>query len=126
MVDRATRERLIAQDPKSAELLKPWLEGKDLKRWRAEPRDLWIIYIPKNRIDIEDYPAVKAHLLPFKDRLEKRATRQAWFELQQAQEAYVPAFEATKIMYTDMADRCAFSLDSREFFLSNTCYFIHE
>ena len=87
IIDRATRDRLIAEDPRSAELLKPFLEGKDLKRWRTEPRDLWIIYIPKNAIDIDDYPAVKTHLWPFKERLEKRATKQEWFELQQAQAA---------------------------------------
>ncbi|UFE50048.1 hypothetical protein LOE37_23580 (plasmid) [Pseudosulfitobacter pseudonitzschiae] len=91
-----TKERLCAQDPKSADLLKPFLEGKDLKRWRAEPRGLWLIYIPKNRIDIDDYPAIRDWLLPFKDQLEKRATKQEWFELQQAQEAYLPYFEGRK------------------------------
>lgn len=88
VIDTATKDRLCAQDRRSAELLKPFLEGKDLKRWRAEPRGLWLIYIPKNRIDIEDYPAIRDWLLPFRERLEKRATKQEWFELQQAQEAY--------------------------------------
>ncbi|MDR1934776.1 MAG: type II restriction endonuclease, partial [Candidatus Accumulibacter sp.] len=78
-------DRLIAEDANSEKLLKPFLEGKDLKKWRVESRDLWLIYIPKNSIDIDDYPAIKAHLLPFREKLEKRATRQKWFELQQAQ-----------------------------------------
>lgn len=124
VIDRATRDRLIAEDPKSAELLKPWLEGKDLKRWRAEPRDLWVIYIPKNRIDIEDYPAIKAHLEPFKAKLKKRATKQEWFELQQAQEAYVPAFEEPKIIYGEFSSSNIFSLDSASYFSNNKCYFI--
>lgn len=124
VIDRATRDRLVLQDPKSAELLKPFLEGKDLKRWRAEPRDLWIIYIPKNAIDIEHYPAIKAHLLPIKGQLEDRATKQEWFELQQAQAAYVPAFLASKLVYVDMADNCGFSLDTKSHFLANTSYFI--
>ena len=64
IVDATTRERLIKEDPKSAHILKPFLEGEDLKRWHPEPRDLWIIYTPKNTIDIDDYPAVKQHLLP--------------------------------------------------------------
>ena len=92
VIDNATKERLCAQDPKSADLLKPFLEGKDLKRWRAEPRGLWLIYIPKNRIEIDDYSAIRDWLLPFKERLENRATKQEWFELQQPQEAYVPGF----------------------------------
>lgn len=124
VVDRATRDRLIAEDPKSAYLLKPFLEGKDLKKWRIEPQDLWLIYIPKNRIDIDAYPAIKRHLLPYRDKLEKRATKQAWFELQQAQAAYSSAFEVTKIGYVDMSDKPNFSIDTTGAYYANTGYFI--
>jgi len=124
VIDNATKERLCAEDPRSAELLKPFLEGKDLKRWRAEPRGLWLIYIPKNRIDIDNYPAIRNWLLPFKDRLEKRATKQEWFELQQAQEAYAPHFAATKIAYKDIGDSAPFHVDTTGAFLANTGYFI--
>lgn len=124
VVDRATRDALIAADPRSAELLKPFLEGKDLKKWRIEPQDLWLIYIPKRRIAIADFPAIERHLLPFKDKLEKRATKQEWFELQQAQEAYVPALEGPKIGYVDMSDKPNFSLDTTGSYLANTGYFV--
>lgn len=124
VVDRATRDRLVAADPKSAELLKPFLEGKDLKKWRIESQDLWLIYIPKNRIDIDDYPAIKAHLLPFRNALEKRATKQAWFELQQAQEAYLKKFEGKKIFYPDMSQGPKFLLDSMGYLAGNTSYFV--
>lgn len=124
IIDRTTRDRLVRDDPKSVELLQPFLEGKDLKRWRAEPRDLWIIYVPKSAVDIEKYPSIKAHLLPFKDQLESRATQQEWFELQQAQAAYVPDFEANKIIYGEFADDNQFSIDSEKHYLNNKCYFI--
>jgi len=124
VVDRTTRDALVAQDPKSAQLLKPFLEGKDLKKWRIEPQDLYLIYIPKGVLDIDDYPAIKAHLLPFREKLEKRATKQAWFELQQAQAAYVPAFEAAKIFYPDMSQGAKFSLDECGYYMGNTAYFI--
>ena len=78
VLNRAERDALLDIDPKSGDLLKPYLEGKDLKKWRVESQDLWLIYIPKNRVNIDDYPAIKAHLLPFKAALEKRATKQAW------------------------------------------------
>lgn len=124
VVDRATRDRLIAEDPRSAELLKPFLEGKDLKKWRIEPQDLWLIYTPKRRLAIADFPAIERHLLPFKDKLEQRATKQEWFELQQAQEAYVPALEGPKIGYVDMSDKPNFSLDTTGSYYANTAYFI--
>ena len=122
VIDNTTKERICAQDPKSADLLKPFLEGKDLKRWRAEPRGLWLIYIPKNRIEIDDYPAIRDWLLPFKERLENRAAKQEWFELQQPQEAYVPGFEKTKITYRDIAAENPFHLDESGSYLETTAF----
>jgi TaqI-like C-terminal specificity domain len=124
VLNRKERDDLIAAHPSCSGLLKPFLEGKDLKKWRVEPQDLWLIYIPKNKISIDDYPSIKAHLLPFKSKLEARATKQEWFELQQAQEAYQPAFEATKITYVDIADKPNFSLERSGAYLANTGYFI--
>ncbi len=123
VIDTTTKERLCAQDPKSADLLKPFLEGKDLKRWRAEPRGLWLIYIPKNRIEIDDYPAIRDWLLPFKTSLEGRATKQEWFELQQAQEAYIQHFEGAKVAYPEFCDTNQFLIDSANY-LNNKCYFV--
>jgi len=122
VIDTPTKERLCAQDPRSADLLKPFLEGKDLKRWRAEPRELWLIYIPKNRIDIDDFPAIKDWLLPFRERLDKRAAKQEWFELQQSQELYAPGFEATKITYRDIASKNPFHLDESGSYLETTAF----
>lgn len=123
VIDRATRDRMITEDPKSAELLKPYLEGKDVRAWHIDSQDLWLIYIPKNRIDIDDYPAIKTHLLPYRKALEKRATKQAWFELQQSQERYSAAFSGAKIVYPDIADRQKFAFDSASF-LATTCFCI--
>lgn len=124
VIDSTTKERLCTQDPRSAELLKPFLEGKDLKRWRAEPRGLWLIYIPKNRIEIDDYPAIRDWLLPFKTALEGRATKQEWFELQQAQEAYAPHFAAPKISYPHFNDTRNFLFEPLGAFSNDKSYLI--
>jgi type I restriction-modification system DNA methylase subunit len=124
VIDNPTKERLCAEDPKSAELLKPFLEGKDIKKWRTEPRGLWLIYIPKNKIDIDDFPAIRDWLLPFKDRLEKRATKQEWFELQQAQEAYSPHFAAPKISYPHFNSSPNFSAETSGAFSNDKSYLI--
>jgi hypothetical protein len=124
VIDTATRDRLVARDPRSAELLKPFLRGENVKRWRVEPEGLWLINTPKGMVDIEAYPAVRDWLLPFKPELEKRATKQEWWELQQAQLAYQPSFDAPKIVYQDIAATNPFSMDIRKFHLANTCYFI--
>tara|TARA_R110002049_G_scaffold265092_1_gene441214 strand:- start:364 stop:3522 length:3159 start_codon:yes stop_codon:yes gene_type:complete len=99
VVSQEIRDNIIQKDPKSSGLLKPFLEGKDLKKWHSQSRSLYLINIPKGAIDIEDYPSIKEWLTPFKERLKQRATKQEWFELQQAQLAYQPSFNAPKIQY---------------------------
>ena len=123
VIDTPTKERLCREDPRSAELLKPFLEGKDLKRWRAESRGLWIIYVPKNRVQIDGYPAIRDWLMPFKAVLEKRATTQEWYELQQAQDSCIPHYEGRKIVYGEFSGENLFSLDEGHF-INNKCYFI--
>ena len=124
VISTKIKERLCAEDPKSDDLLKPFLKGKNLKSWRAEPSGLWLIYIPKNRIEIENYPAIHNWLLQFKERLEGRAAKQKWFELQQPQEVYATAFEETKISYCDIADSNPFHLDTSKSYLETTAFAI--
>ena len=124
VIDTPTKERLCARDPKSAELLRPLLKGNELIRWRVESQGNWIIYIPKNRINIKDYPAIRDWLLPFRERLEKRSAKQQWFELQQAKEAYVSAFEAPKIAYIEVCDRGPFSFEPHGFYQEATTFLI--
>ena len=124
VLDQPTRNRLIASDPKSQEILVPFLRGDDLSKWRLKTREMWLINIPRNKIDIDNYPAIRNHLLHFRERLEKRATDQNWYELQQAQLAYQDAMRLPKIVYPDMSQGPKFSLDLNGFFFGNTVYFI--
>ena len=123
ILTRAQRDAIVERDPRSADLLKPFLIGENLKRWHVESDDLWLIYTPKNRIDIEDYPAIRAHLLPWRERLEGRATRQNWWELQQAQAAYAPHFSAPKVIWPHFQNRASFCAEVEPHFLNNKCFF---
>ncbi|MGQ3602889.1 Eco57I restriction-modification methylase domain-containing protein, partial [Ornithobacterium rhinotracheale] len=84
---------------KSAEIIRPLLRGRDIKRYSYEFADLYLICtFPSLKIDIEEYPAVKEHLLSFgKERLEqsgktheingkriksRKKTNNKWFETQ--------------------------------------------
>ena len=57
-----------------------------------------------------DYPAIRDWLLPFKPELEKRATKQEWWELQQAQLAYQPAFSKPKVIWPQFMNKPEFSI----------------
>jgi hypothetical protein len=125
IVDAPTRARLVRADPKSADLLKPFLRGENIKRWRIEPEDLWLINISKGKVDIEAYPAIRDWLLPFKLELEKRATKQEWFELQQAQLVYQDNMEKKKIVYPEFSQGPKYCVDTKKYLVSNKCFFIN-
>jgi hypothetical protein len=124
IIDVPTRDRLVVQDPKSAELLVPFLRGENVKRWRVEPEGLFLINTPKGKVDIDAYPAIRDWLLPFKTDLENRATKQEWFELQQAQLAYQPSFRTEKIIYGHFAQERIFAFDRQGYFSNDKSYFI--
>ena len=84
VIDRATYEALIKADPNSASILKPYANASEIARWRAEPHQLWLINTVPGTVNIDAYPAIKAHLTQFKGQLEKRKTAQQWFELAKA------------------------------------------
>ncbi|MEO6666121.1 MAG: DNA methyltransferase, partial [Nitrospiria bacterium] len=76
VIDEATRKRLIKEDSKSKEIIKPWLRGRDIKKWRAEWAGLYVIAIASSankkwpwsgsanaeKIFAKTYPAICAHL----------------------------------------------------------------
>jgi len=84
---------------------------------------VFLIYTPHG-IRISDYPAIERHLKPFRARLEKRATEQAWYELQQPQEAYVPFLETTKLIYPEIGKKSRFVIDAAKFFVNNKTFFL--
>ena len=71
VLSREQRDALVAQDPKSAEIIKPFLRGRDVKRWNVESEDLWLIFTRRG-VDIQNYPAIKAHLKGFRKQLEPK------------------------------------------------------
>jgi len=118
--------------------LKPFLEGKDVKRWRTESRNLWLIFTRRG-IDIDAYPAIKAHLETYRAQLEpkpptwdmhspnipwsgRKSGRYQWYEIQDSIE-YYEAIESDKILYGEFSQRSLFSLD-RGTYVNNKCYFV--
>ena len=47
VIDRETRNRLIGEDPKSVEIIKPFLAGRDIKRYQTPVCEKFLILIPK-------------------------------------------------------------------------------
>jgi type I restriction-modification system DNA methylase subunit len=123
IIDSATRKRLLQANPTAKHLIKPYLGGKNLDRWIARSEGQWLIYVPHG-MPMTEYPEVLDHLSQFKSALQRRATKQRWYELQQPQEAYTRDFDSPKIIYPDMSRYPKFSIDVKGSYFSNTVYFI--
>jgi type I restriction-modification system DNA methylase subunit len=122
MIDAATRAKLL-EDPRSKEIIKPFVRGRDISRWTTQPITSWLIYT-YHGIDISRYPLIEEHLFSYRKDLEDRATKQAWYELQQPQFRYSSLFEQPKIIYQDIARYFGMAWDDSGAYLANTCYFI--
>ena len=132
VIDTETRDRLIAADPNSADLIRPWLRGRDVRRWRTEWANLHIIF-SRRGTPIERYPAIEAHLSQFRPDLEPKRTRGAkrgrapgtyrWFEIQ-ANTAYYRAFDQPKIIYTNIGTEMRAMLDRQNHVTADTCFII--
>lgn len=126
-IDGKTREKLIAEDPKSEELIKPLLRGRDINAWVTEKEDQYLIgTFPALNLDIDQYPAIKNHLLSFGiEKLEqtgakhivngeeikaRKKTSNKWFETQD-QIGYYKEFAKPKIVYPNMTSVFPFCYD---------------
>ena len=81
------REEILAacqsddERQRTSELIRPILRGRDIKRYGYEWAGLWLIGTHNGikgqleRIHIEDYPSVKAHLDKYWDEISKRSDK---------------------------------------------------
>jgi hypothetical protein len=123
VIDAATRDNLIAEDPKSAELIKPFLAGRDIKRYAPPKADKFLILIPKGwtkprysrKSDLwksfkGEYPSIASHLEPFAKAAEKRYDKgEYWWELRTCD--YYGEFENPKIIVPAIVRSASYSYD---------------
>lgn len=138
VVDRATRDRLIREQKSSAEILKPYIRGKDIGRWCAEFNDQFVIKIEssenkdhpwseKSAADAEkvfakSYPAIHSHFDALRSELIKRDDQGRFFwEMRSCK--YWQEFEKPKIVSTKISIKPTFALDMEKHYLGNTAYF---
>ncbi len=125
---------------RTEELIRPILRGRDIKRYGYEWAGLYLIAtFPSRHYDIEEYPAVKQHLLSFgMERLEqtgkkytingqqvtaRKKTHNKWFETQDSI-SYWEDFYKPKLFYADITQNLNFVLCDEVMFCNNTTYFM--
>ncbi|HVB20692.1 MAG TPA: N-6 DNA methylase [Ktedonobacteraceae bacterium] len=123
VINEQTRAEILASNPEADEIIKPFLNGRDVRRYHIEPQNIYLLYT-YHGINMARYPAVEQYLKPFKGKLEKRATKQKWYELQQPQYKFKGYMENPKIIFPDIAVASRFALDEAGYYSANTTYFI--
>ena len=112
---------------RTAELIRPILRGRDIKRYGYNWANLWLINTHNGirgkleRVHIEDYPAIKAHLDQYWDKISKRSDKgDTPYNLRNC--AYLEDFSKPKIIWKIIGSRLAFTMDKEGYIVNNACY----
>ena len=113
---------------RTAELIRPILRGRDIKRYGYVDNGLYLINTHNGvrgripRIKIEDYPAVKAHLDQYWDKIATRADKgDTPYNLRNC--AYLEDFFKPKIIWKRIGSILRFSYDNEGCLgLDSTCF----
>jgi type I restriction-modification system DNA methylase subunit len=124
VLTREQRDQLIAEDRKSAKLIKPFLRGRDVKRWMVRPHDLFLIVFPHGfHGELKSYPAILRHLTRFQAQLKDRGQCKSsrgnkeggqhhWLELDNnPKQEYLDCFATEKLIMPAIERSSAFAVD---------------
>lgn len=137
IIDGQKKDELISADPKSAEIIKPILRGRDIKRYRVDFADLWLIVAKYGSYKTlpKEYPVIYKHLSQYEERLKARGQcrytssgrakggdypgQHHWLELDNnPHDNYLAEFEREKITWGNLALNCQFALAEKDIFVS--------
>ena len=135
IISTAKREEILAncrdddERTRTAELIRPILRGRDIKRYSYSWANLWLINTHNGvkgkypRININDYPAVKQHLDKYWDVISTRSDKgDTPYNLRNC--AYLDDFSQPKIMYADITQGLNFCYCDEVMFCNNTTHFM--
>ena len=123
IINQDTRDKLIAEDPKSAEIIKPILRGRDIKRYGYEWAGLYILQTGYD-LDIPKlYPAIYKYLLQFETKAKIRDDKgKNWYNLRAC--SYYPEFEKEKVVYSEIVREPQFYYDKGDYYCEASTFLI--
>jgi type I restriction-modification system DNA methylase subunit len=135
IINRITRNRLVNEDVKSAEIIKPFVVGNEVRNYWINSKERFLIFTRRG-INLTEYPAIESYLSKFKERLMpkpkdwrgngwsgRKPGRYHWYEIQDTVD-YYPEFEKHKIIYPVIAKEPRFTLDTNGYFSNDKTFII--
>ena len=146
IIDDEKRKELIKEDKANKDIIKPLLQGRNIKKWIFESNNENLLFVPwhfplHNDASISgasekaekklktEYSSLYKHLQKFKNELSERnkeetGIRYEWYSLQRCAASYYPEFEKEKIIWGLTADKWAFAYDNENHFLPSNGYIL--
>lgn len=128
LIDQSKKDEFIQSDPKNAEIIKPILRGRDLKKYLYKFENMYLINSHNGlkakgieRVIVDEYPHITNHLERFlpkvKDRYDKGVH---WSNLRNC--AYLEDFVKPKIIWGEISDKPKFAYDDSGFYAEATTF----
>jgi len=123
IINKATRNFFITNNPKTKAIIKPLLQGRDIKRWVNKQSKAFMLQTGYD-VDIpKEYPSIFTFLKRFEQQLVKRADQgKNWWNLRACK--YYGEFEKEKIIWGLTADKWAFAYDDKKHYLPSNGYIL--
>ncbi len=140
VINEETKTKLIAEDPKSAELIKPWLDGHDILKWRGAWNNRYVIAIASSankrwpwslekteqkarEIFKKTYPTIYKHFIQSEEKLIKRDDQgKFWWELRSC--SYYEEFDQPKLVFNETSKELHAYVDYEKVFINKTGFII--
>ncbi len=122
VVNRKIRDELIAEHSSSIDILKPFLQGQDIRRWHIDTQNQWLILTYRG-IEINNYPAILQYLKKYKDALDIISNKQRWYELPISLDE-IERFDQPKLVCPNLYNRQTFAVETQGLICGHTCYII--
>lgn len=138
LIDTPTKNALVAADSKCSEIIKPYVRGQDVNRWKADGANLWMIVFKSSgdhtwpwsqsgddaeKVFQQTYPSIHARMKPLEEALRKRQDKgRHWWELRSC--AYWNEFDRPKIIYQEIQFHPSYALDKTGLYGNNKTFFV--
>lgn len=122
VIDREIRTKLIESDPSCTDLIRPFVTGREVKRYQPVMSERFLIFARRG-VNISKYPAIENYLTGFKKKLlpkpknwkgkkwpGRKPGSYEWYEIQDTVD-YYREFEKPKIVVPSIVQRASCSFD---------------
>jgi hypothetical protein len=129
VIDKPTKNAMTSKDSKYSKVIKPFVRGKDINKWKINYKDLYLIFTRRG-IKIEEFPLIKTYLNKFRGQLtpknkEEKIGRKPgnyeWYEIQDTID-YYKEFEEKKIIWAELTPSPRFTIDKSGLFCETSIF----